>query len=41
MNRDAGAELYRTYDAILATLVGMKTHPDSWLIPDKPARRPK
>lgn len=31
--RDQGAELYTTYNGILATLVGMKTHPDSWLIP--------
>ncbi|HET6574677.1 MAG TPA: four helix bundle protein [Fimbriiglobus sp.] len=40
--RDQGADLYRTYNEILGTLVGMKTHPDSWLIPiAPPPRQPK
>lgn len=30
LNRDAGGALYRGYDGILATLVGMINHPDSW-----------
>jgi four helix bundle protein len=30
--REHGAELYRTYDAILATLVGMITHPETWIL---------
>src|SRR5688572_28582165 len=28
ISRDQGADLYRTYNEILGTLVGMKTHPD-------------
>ncbi|MFO0847098.1 MAG: four helix bundle protein [Gemmataceae bacterium] len=32
MAREPAAELYATYDAILATLVGMRTHPESWVI---------
>jgi four helix bundle protein len=31
LNRDVGAALYRGYDRILATLVGMITHPDAWI----------
>ncbi len=30
LDRMVGAELYREYDRVLATLVGMITHPDSW-----------
>jgi four helix bundle protein len=30
--RDIGAELYQAYDRILATLVGMIPHPDTWII---------
>jgi four helix bundle protein len=33
--RDRGAKLYRTYDGILATLVGMITHPETWTFPNK------
>ena len=29
MDRDAGADLYRTYDEILGTLVGMINHPET------------
>ena len=35
LNREAGAKLYRAYDAILATLVGMLTHPETWVLPSK------
>lgn len=28
--RERGAELHRTYDRVLATLVGMITHPATW-----------
>jgi len=33
--RDHGAGLYQKYDAILATLVGMITHPESWVLDRK------
>jgi four helix bundle protein len=33
--RDIAANLYQTYHAILATLVGMITHPASWTLPQK------
>jgi four helix bundle protein len=40
--RDQAAELYATYNAILATLVGMKTHPETWVIGgERPRRVPK
>ena len=32
LERNAGAELYQTYDRIIATLVGMITHPESWVL---------
>jgi four helix bundle protein len=32
MGRDAAAALYQTYDSILRTLVGMITHPETWVI---------
>jgi four helix bundle protein len=35
LSRDRGAKLYRTYDGILATLVGMITHPETWTFPNK------
>src|SRR5437667_7489759 len=28
----AGKELFQAYDAILATLVGMSTHPETWVL---------
>ena len=31
--RDTAAELYRTYDQIIATIVGMITHATDWLLP--------
>ena len=30
LDRSAGTELYETYDRILASIVGMITHPDAW-----------
>ena len=32
MGRDQAAALYQTYDGILRTLVGMITHPETWVI---------
>jgi four helix bundle protein len=33
LDRDEGRELYQAYDAILAGLVGMANHPDTWVLP--------
>ena len=33
--REIGAEFYKTYDAIIATIVGMITHPDTWILDRK------
>ncbi len=33
--REEGRSLYRTYDRILGILVGMITHPDTWLLPSR------
>jgi four helix bundle protein len=35
LSREKAANLYRAYDGILATLVGMTNHPDSWTLPGK------
>jgi len=32
LNRDLAAKLYKTYDEIIATLVGMINHPETWII---------
>jgi len=32
MRRDEGADLYRTYDNTLGTLVGMINHPETWIL---------
>ena len=32
LERDAGVALYQAYDRIIATLVGMITHPDTWTL---------
>ena len=32
IQRDTAAELYRTYDEIIGTIVGMITHPETWII---------
>jgi len=35
MQREAAGELYKTYDGILRTLVGMINHPEVWILPGK------
>ncbi len=35
MTRDDGNTLYRTYEEVLATLVGMINHPETWVIEPK------
>ena len=35
MAREDAGELYKTYDGILRTLVGMINHPDAWILPGK------
>jgi four helix bundle protein len=32
LSREHATELYKIYDGILATLVGMITHPETWVI---------
>ncbi len=32
IDRSTGVALYQTYDKIIATLVGMITHPETWII---------
>ena len=32
-DRDEAALLYKAYDAVLATIGGMISHPDTWLLP--------
>jgi four helix bundle protein len=32
LDRDTGAAFYRSYDAVIKTLVGMMNHPETWLI---------
>jgi four helix bundle protein len=32
MTRDQAAALYKLYDGIIATVVGMITHPETWVI---------
>lgn len=34
VDRDAAVNLYKTYDDIIGTIVGMINHPESWLLPD-------
>lgn len=34
--REAGAELYQTYNEVLGTLVGMVNHCDKWVLPGRP-----
>jgi four helix bundle protein len=38
--RDDVAPLYREYNAVLKTLVGLITHSDTWTLPD-PRQRPR
>ena len=35
MKRDDAADLYKRYNEILATIVGMITHPDTWVLHSK------
>ena len=35
MQSGQGRELYRTYDSVLGTIVGMTNHADSWLLKQK------
>lgn len=39
VSRDDGNALYRTYDAVLGTVVGMINHPETWVI-GQPAGKP-
>ena len=32
LNRDDGRSLYATYDEIIATIVGMINHPETWIL---------
>ena len=32
LNHDLAAKLYKTYDEIIATFVGMINHPETWII---------
>ena len=34
LDREIGAELYRTYDRVIATIVGMINHPETWVLND-------
>ena len=33
LDRDDGKQLYVTYDEIIATIVGMINHPETWVLP--------
>lgn len=33
VDREHAADLYATYDRMLATIVGMISHPETWIIP--------
>ena len=33
LNRDDGKQLYITYDEIIATIIGMINHPETWILP--------
>src|SRR5262245_25427055 len=35
VTRNAAAELYSAYNAVISTLVGMITHCDTWLLPQQ------
>lgn len=32
---ESGRQLYRTYNKLLSTIVGMINHPETWVLPDK------
>jgi len=33
LSRDDGKQLYTTYDEIIATIIGMINHPETWVLP--------
>ena len=33
LTRDEGTQLYTTYDGIIATIVGIINHPETWILP--------
>ena len=35
LQRDEAAALYRAYDDIMGTLVGMMNHPETWVLPGR------
>jgi four helix bundle protein len=35
LDRDTGAELYKAYDKIIGTFVGMINHPETWVLNKK------
>jgi four helix bundle protein len=35
IEQEQARDLYRTYHAIIATIVGMITHPDTWTLPNR------
>ncbi len=39
LRREVGAKFYRGYDRVLATIVGMINHPDSWTLPGRTTKR--
>ena len=36
LNRESAAGLYKAYDSIIGTIVGMINHPETWTIPKNP-----
>jgi four helix bundle protein len=38
LKRSEAAALYQIYDAAIATIVGMITHPETWIIKGKPGK---
>lgn len=39
ISREAGAALYKTYDSILSTFVGMINHSDTWILPSRQKKK--
>jgi four helix bundle protein len=35
MQRDHAAGLYKTYDGVIGTFIGMINHPEAWILPGK------
>ena len=36
LHRDTAAQLYKTYDEIIGTFVGMINYPETWILPKAP-----